>query len=123
MAALSTAVSAEVMRCSPQANRVKGTTLPSRAATAKWRHVAVSVGSLRCRARSTTDRTRAPNPMRAAATVVGVMPATATLMNRNDHPQMNARTTSRLTPASVAGNPGGADVPGAACEPGSTLSP
>src|SRR4051812_20684661 len=45
--------------------------------------------------------------MRAAATVGGVMPSTATLMKRNDQPQMNASRRSRRMgeaslPASLA---------------------
>jgi hypothetical protein len=39
--------------------------------------------------------TAAPRVMRAQATVVGVGPSTATLMKRNDHPQMKASRNSR----------------------------
>src|SRR5258708_16615150 len=58
-------------------------------------HDVRSRGSGRPWARQTTQRTAAPRPMRTPATVVGVIPATATLMNRNDQPQMKARRTTR----------------------------
>ena len=42
------------------------------------------------------SRTDAPSPTRAQATVAGLIPSTDTLMNRNDQPQMNARSRSRF---------------------------
>ena len=93
-----TEVSAEEMCCSPQASKLKGTALETRAATAKCPHQRGSRGRRRRRARTTTSRTAAPSPTLVHATVVGVIPRTATLMNRKDQPQMPARTTSSLVP-------------------------
>ena len=43
----------------------------------------------------------APRVILAAATAVGVMPSTATLMKRNDQPQIRARSASRGTRPNV----------------------
>ena len=96
---MSTAARADEMCCSAQASSVKGTALYVTASTTKCRHWARSDrgGSAVRRARSTTSRTPAPRATRRHATVAGVIPRTATLMNRNDHPQMKARTIRRRT--------------------------
>src|SRR5262245_56479587 len=87
------------MCCSPQASSEKGTMLPATVTTAKWRSMTGSVGTRPPWWRSTSRSTRAPRAIRAHATVVGVRPSTATLMNRNDQPQMKARRNRRRTPA------------------------
>src|SRR5262245_12032476 len=101
--AFNTAVSALVIRSSPQASIVNGSTFPNTAATKKWRPITRASGIGRCCIRSTATSTAAPRPTRANATVGGLIPSTATLMQRNDQPQMNARSSNRFIAGRSAG--------------------